>query len=87
MFDPLASATAVSVLHNVSSVQLGLTDHPLLVQIEPGSPATLPATLPATSSVTVGTGPDSLVLQVSEDAYKGDAQFTVSVDGKQIGGT
>jgi len=87
VFDPLASATAVSVLHNVSSVQLGLTDHPLLVQIEPGSPATLPATLPATSSVTVGTGPDSLVLQVSEDAYKGDAQFTVSVDGKQIGGT
>jgi len=87
VFDPLASATAVSVLHNVSSVQLGLTDHPLLVQIEPGSPTTLPATPPATSSVTVGTGPDSLVLQVSEDAYKGDAQFTVSVDGKQIGGT
>jgi len=87
VFDPLASATAVSVLHNVSSVQLGLTDHPLLVQIEPGSPVTPPATPSATSSVTVGTGPDSLVLQVSEDAYKGDAQFTVSVDGKQVGGT
>jgi hypothetical protein len=26
-------------------------------------------------------------LQVSEDAYNGDAQFTVSVDGTQIGGT
>ncbi len=91
VFDPLASATAVSVLHNVSSVQLGLTDHPLLVQIEPGSPATPPATppatLPATPSVTVGTGPDSLVLQVSEDAYNGDAQFTVSIDGTQVGGT
>jgi len=87
VFDPLASAAAVSVLHNVSSVQLGLTDHPLLVQVEPGSPATPPATPPVTPSVTVGTGPDSLVLQVSEDAYKGDAQFTVSVDGKQIGGT
>ncbi len=79
VFDPLASATAVSVLHNVSSVQLGLTDHPLLVQIEPGSPVNPP--------VTVGTGPASLVLQVSEDAYKDDAQFTVSVDGKQVGGT
>ena len=43
-----------------------------------------------------GSGPDSIVLQVSEDAYangdgasdaQGDATFTVSVDGKQIGGT
>jgi len=25
-------------------------------------------------------------LKVSQDAYKGDAQYTVSVDGKQIGG-
>ena len=46
--------------------------------------------------ITFGTGPDSLVFQISEDAYangdgtsdaKGDATFTVSVDGKQIGGT
>jgi hypothetical protein len=28
-----------------------------------------------------------MVLNVSEDAYQGDAQFTVSVDGKQLGGT
>jgi hypothetical protein len=35
----------------------------------------------------VGSGSDTLVLQVSEDAYKGDAKFTVSVDGKQVGGT
>ena len=46
--------------------------------------------------ITFGTGPDSLVFKISEDAYangdgtsdaKGDATFTVSVDGKQIGGT
>ena len=35
---------------------------------------------------TAGTGSDKLVLQVSEDAYQGDAQCTVSVDGKQVGG-
>ena len=35
---------------------------------------------------TVGTGSDSLVLMISEDAYQGDAQFTVSVDGTQQGG-
>jgi hypothetical protein len=34
-----------------------------------------------------GWGPDSLVLWVSQDFYKGDAQFTVSVDGQQVGGT
>ena len=35
----------------------------------------------------IGGGSDTLLLKVSEDAYKGDAQFTVSVDGKQLGGT
>ena len=28
-----------------------------------------------------------LVVKVSEDAYLGNAQFTVAVDGKQLGGT
>jgi uncharacterized protein (TIGR01370 family) len=36
--------------------------------------------------VTVGSGSDTLVLTMSEDAYKGDAQFTVAVDGKQLAG-
>ena len=36
--------------------------------------------------VTTGSGPDTLALQVSEDAWNGNAQFTVSVDGTQIGG-
>ena len=38
------------------------------------------------STVTVGSGPDDLALHVSEDAYQGDAQYTVSVDGVQEGG-
>jgi uncharacterized protein (TIGR01370 family) len=37
--------------------------------------------------VTTGSGSDTLVLGISEDAYNGDAQFTVSLDGKQLGGT
>jgi len=32
----------------------------------------------------VGTGADTLVLNLSEDAYQGDAQFTVTVDGKVV---
>ena len=43
-------------------------------------------TSPAASPTVVGTGPDSLDLFVSERAELGGAQFTVSVDGQQIGG-
>ena len=59
-------------------------------------PTPSPTVPPPPTPITFGSGPDSLVLQVSEDAYangdgisdaKGDAAFTVSVDGKQIGGT
>ncbi|GAA0600081.1 hypothetical protein GCM10009416_42620 [Craurococcus roseus] len=34
----------------------------------------------------LGSGPDALVLKISQDAYQGDAQYAVLVDGKQIGG-
>jgi hypothetical protein len=37
--------------------------------------------------VTVGSGPDTLDLKVNEDVWKANAQFTVAVDGTQIGGT
>jgi hypothetical protein len=40
-----------------------------------------------TATVTLGYGPDTLALLVAEDAWQGDAQFTVSVNGKPIGGT
>jgi hypothetical protein len=41
---------------------------------------------PGTGNVELGTGPDTLVLKVSSESYLGDAQFTVQVDGAQIGG-
>ena len=53
------------------------------VATEPDKVAPAPVALP----LTVGTGSDSVVLTVSEDAWQGHAQFTVSVDGKQVGGT
>lgn len=44
--------------------------------------------IPATpTTVTIGTGPDVLTLFMQQDAYSGNAMFTVSVDGTQIGGT
>ena len=45
-----------------------------------GNPTTTPA------AVSIGSGSDTLVLNMAEDAFEGDAQFTVSVDGQQIGG-
>jgi len=65
---------------------------PLVKQIAAGAaPAPPPAAAapPAVAPVALeaGNGPDSLVLRISQDAYQGSAQYTVSVDGKQVGGT
>lgn len=43
--------------------------------------------VPTMANITVGTGADALVLKVNQDAYNGGAQYTVKVDGRQIGGT
>ncbi len=40
-----------------------------------------------TGPVAIGAGPDTVSLAIGEDAYQGDAQFTVAVDGQQVGGT
>jgi hypothetical protein len=37
LFDPLSSAAPIKTLSNVSSVQLSITDHPLIVEIEPAN--------------------------------------------------
>jgi hypothetical protein len=172
IFDPLQGSTAIKTLNNVSSVTLGLTDHPMIIEVAAGT-SQLPAnpspdgtqitsasaspiidqagnawtlvqsasqglqiavngTVDATTSsvillkilggnivqensaanwysepgpngpwtqisppvppapavaVTTGSGSDTLVLTMSEDAYQGDAKFTVAVDGKQLAGT
>ncbi|MEN0077352.1 MAG: carbohydrate-binding domain-containing protein, partial [Paracraurococcus sp.] len=38
-------------------------------------------------STTLGSGSDALVLKISQEAYQGSAQYTIAVDGKQIGDT
>ena len=47
----------------------------------------LAAAQAAVAPVAVGAGPDTIALDVSEDAWQGDAQFSVAVDGSQVGGT
>jgi hypothetical protein len=72
VFDPLSGAAPIETLSNVSSVSLGLTDHPLIVETEP-------TTAPPPQT-------DSIALDISQDAWEGDAEFTVKINGQQIGG-
>ena len=62
-----------------------VTEEPAPTQPPVTPPVVTPPANPATLSA--GTGSDTLVLKISQDAYQGSAEYTVSVDGKQVGGT
>ncbi len=82
VFDPLSSSSPIQTLKNVSSVQLSITDHPLIVEVEPGlatsvaataTPTVTPvaATTPGTataSTVTTATTPAASVKLINETA-------------------
>lgn len=99
VYDPLIGSSPIATYGSTSSVQLQVSDHPLIVAvkaaagnqggsaapIKPAAPA--PVTTPSSGSTSPAGGADKLVLGISEDAYKGNAQYTVSVDGHQVGGT
>ena len=76
-----SSGSADFVVNNTAMTDLATVSAP----IAPLSAAPLPVA--GVAATTVGSGPGRIVLHVSEDAWRGDAQFTVQVDGRQIGGT
>ncbi len=45
-----------------------------------------PVTPVVMTAPTIGSGPDTLNLGISQDYYQGSAQFTIDVNGQQIGG-
>ncbi len=51
-----------------------------------GSSAPTPTPAPNPDATPAGS-PDTLVLGVSEDAWQGDAEFTVTINGQTVGGT
>lgn len=60
---------------------------PVVPVVPPATTTTLiPTPIQVVAPVTVGSGSDILALQISEDAYLGNAQFTIAVDGLQVGG-
>lgn len=72
VYDPLQSASPIATASNASTITVGLNADPLIIEVTP--------------PMSVGSGAANLVLQVSEDAFDGNAQFTVGVDGVQVGG-
>ena len=78
---PPAPASGASSTYSIDYIRAYSND-PTVAAVTPEAVSN-----PDLIGATVGSGPDSLVLQVSEDAYQGDAQFTISVDGVQQGGT
>lgn len=49
-----------------------------------GDPESTPTNI---NGATFGTGPDTLTLTLGEDAFQGDAQFNVAIDGKTLNAT
>ncbi|WP_252955023.1 hypothetical protein [Siccirubricoccus soli] len=103
VYDPMAGTSAISSAANTKAITVQVSDHPIIVDIYGTGTGTVPTTpsvpttptaptaptAPSTGTATktIGSGSDALVLKISQDAYDGNAQYTVSVDGKQIGGT
>ncbi len=77
VYDPVSGLAAVQSNANASSVSFGLSKDPVILEIKPAAFAPLP-----TSTAT-----DTLQLGLSEDAWQGDAQAVITVDGKTVGGT
>jgi hypothetical protein len=79
-YNGTALAKGTADLGRNGSVDFGFTE------VAP-TPIPAPGT-PSTGLVkTIGAGSDAIVMKVSQDAYNGNAQYIVSVDGKQIDGT
>lgn len=107
VFDPLLGTAPIATYTDTNQITIGVSDHPIIVEIDPFPDAPQPASPPAAPPITqqviipaataatavaspaavvTGSGPDTITLVMSEDAYQGDAEFTVSINGQQFGG-
>jgi endoglucanase len=83
IYDGTTTALKAALYSNGSSKAVTVSD---VATITAGNVLSPPAPVVVVATPTVS-GPDKLVLTMAEDAYQGDAQFTVKVDGKAVGGT
>ena len=87
VYDPLVGTNPIATYSDVSSVTVMVSDHPLIIEVDPFAAGTTPAPSTSPAAVSVGSGPDTMTLFVAETGQPGGAQFTVTVNGLQIGGT
>lgn len=60
-------------------------EQPLASNLETGATASVPAAVLSTiNGDTSGSGPDTLVLTLAEDAYEGGAQASIAIDGQTL---
>ncbi len=90
VYDPVTGRAALQSVANAGAVTFGLSADPVIVEVVPPAAgavpvATVPTAPPVPSLPATPPAAGSLVLHLSEDAWQGDAQFTVSVDGVQVG--
>ncbi|HEY0185082.1 MAG TPA: hypothetical protein VGC09_19950 [Rhodopila sp.] len=81
IFDPLVGTAPISVLSNVSTVTLQLTDHPLIVEVEPN---------PAAKTYTPGSAGGTINSTGADTVLAGSGAVTVNATGPSItiqGGT
>jgi Ca2+-binding RTX toxin-like protein len=86
-FDGHAVAGAAMPLYAPDSTDsFGITVGGSPVPAPAPAPAPAPTPAPSGSGNTNGSGAHTLVLNLSEDAWQGDAQAVVTVDGQQVAG-
>jgi endoglucanase len=80
-YDGTTAALKAALYSDGSTSAIKVSD---VATITAGNVVSPPA--PVVVTIPNGTGPDTLALTMAEDAYQGDAQFTVTIDGKAVGG-
>jgi hypothetical protein len=84
VFDTLAGTFPAKTYTGIEDFTVLVPDHAIVIELS-GTAAPEPGRAPAV--ITLGEGEDELVLRVTQDAWEGDAQYTIAVDGVQVGGT
>ena len=79
---PVAVANSVAALNSTGPLAFAFTDVSAVAPPPPPPPPPPPGV--GTNNAPLGAGPDSLVVKLTQEAYLGNAQYNVSVDGVQF---
>ena len=85
----MARPTASNKNYLAPGTVLSAAEQPLTFEPDLISMASAPVPASALSAIdggTFGSGPDTLMLTLAEDAFRGDAQASIAIDGKTLTG-